>query len=78
MMSVVGGIRQSAQQMKEWFLKEFVRQQEKELGGKIDQMLKSPRIMVKFFQGASIGGRTGRSGLGRSIGKGLRMLRKLL
>ena len=80
MMGVVGEVRRSVEQVREWFIKEFIRQQKPELDKKIDEMLKSPklnRIMQRFMEGMSLGARLRRGGIGKSIGKTLSSLRKL-
>jgi hypothetical protein len=81
MIGVAGGLRRSLENVREWFIKELLRQQKPELDRKIDEMLKEPklrRIMQKYLGiGKSLGGKLGAFGRGLSIGRGLKALGKL-
>ena len=82
MIGVVGQVRQRIESIRERIIRDLIRRQKPELDQKINEMLKPPkvnRIILKYLGiGKSLGGKIGGSGVGRTIGQGLNMLRKLL
>jgi len=82
MIGLAGSVRRTVEDVREWIIRELKLKQKPELDRKIDEMLKPPKvnqIMVKYLGvGKEIGKRLGRCGGGRSIGAGIRLLRRLL
>lgn len=81
MIGLAGGVRRTVEDVREWIVRELRLRQKPELDRKIDEMLKPPKvnqIMLKYLGvGKEVGKKLGRSGAGRSIGRGLRLLRRL-
>jgi len=81
MMGVVGNVRRSIESIKDWVIKDLIKQQKPELDRKIDEMLKPPKvnqIMIKYLGiGMNFGKTMKRLGRGLRLGKGVKLLRKL-
>ncbi len=82
MMGVVGQARKTIQNIRDKIISDILRRQKPELDRKIDEMLKPPkvnRIMVRYLGiGKSFGKKITGSRVGRTIGKALKGLGKLL
>jgi hypothetical protein len=80
MTGLAGGLKNSVGNIREWLVRELLRQQKPELDRKIDQMLRPPklnRLMEKHLGlGKGIGKRLVRPGTGLGVGK--RLFRRLL
>ncbi len=82
MIGLAGGVRRSVEDVREWIIRELRLRQKPELDRKIDEMLKPPkasRIMLKYLGvGKEIGKKLGRIGAGTGIGRGIKLLRRLI
>jgi hypothetical protein len=82
MIGVVGEVKRSVENVKDWIIRDLLRQQKPELDKKIDEMLKPPKInqIIQRYvgNGLGFGKRMMRLGQGKSIGKALNAIRGLL